>query len=71
VAPAPSVSAAFELILRTPDGKSRPVPLAADRVYVPLVDGRVAYFGPTSGMDNSAEPMIRDFIELDEVSFLT
>ena len=32
MAPAPSVSAAFELILRTPDGKSRPVPLAADRV---------------------------------------
>jgi phospholipid/cholesterol/gamma-HCH transport system ATP-binding protein len=41
----------------------------ADRVVF-LVDGRAAYFGPASGMDRSAEPMIRDFIELDEVSFL-
>jgi phospholipid/cholesterol/gamma-HCH transport system ATP-binding protein len=41
----------------------------ADRVVF-LVDGRVAYFGPTSGLDDSARPMIRDFIELDEVSFL-
>ena len=41
----------------------------ADRVVF-LVDGRVAYFGPTSGMDDSTEPMIRDFIELDEVAFL-
>ncbi len=41
----------------------------ADQVVF-LVDGRVAYFGPTSSMDESAEPMIRDFIELDEVSFL-
>ncbi len=41
----------------------------ADRVVF-LVDGRVAYFGPTSAMDESAEPMIRDFIKLDEISFL-
>ena len=41
----------------------------ADRVIF-LVDGRVVYFGPTRSMDDSAEPMIRDFIELDEVSFL-
>ncbi len=41
----------------------------ADRVVF-LVDGRVAYFGPTSGMDDSPEAMIGDFIELDEVSFL-
>ncbi len=41
----------------------------ADHVVF-LVDGRVAYFGPTKGMDDSPEPMIRDFIELDEVSFL-
>jgi phospholipid/cholesterol/gamma-HCH transport system ATP-binding protein len=41
----------------------------ADRVVF-LVDGRVAYFGPTSGLDQSGEPMIREFIELDEVSFL-
>jgi phospholipid/cholesterol/gamma-HCH transport system ATP-binding protein len=41
----------------------------ADRVVF-LVDGRVAYFGPTVGMDDSPEPMIREFIELDEVSFL-
>jgi phospholipid/cholesterol/gamma-HCH transport system ATP-binding protein len=41
----------------------------ADRVVF-LVNGRVAYFGPTRGMDDSAEPMIREFIELDEVSFM-
>jgi phospholipid/cholesterol/gamma-HCH transport system ATP-binding protein len=41
----------------------------ADRVVF-LVNGRVAYFGPTKGMDDSAEPMIREFIELDEVSFM-
>jgi len=41
----------------------------ADRVMF-LVDGRVAYFGPTSGLDDSPEPTIRDFIELDEVAFL-
>jgi phospholipid/cholesterol/gamma-HCH transport system ATP-binding protein len=40
----------------------------ADRVVF-LVNGRVAYFGPTAGMDDSPEPMIREFIELDEVRF--
>ncbi len=41
----------------------------ADRVVF-LLDGRVAFFGPMSQMDASPEPMIRDFIQLDEVSFL-
>jgi phospholipid/cholesterol/gamma-HCH transport system ATP-binding protein len=41
----------------------------ADRVVF-LVDGRVAFFGPTLGMDQSTEPIVRDFIQLDEVSFL-
>lgn len=41
----------------------------ADRVVF-LMNGRVAFFGPVSEMDASSEPMIRDFIELDEVSFL-
>jgi phospholipid/cholesterol/gamma-HCH transport system ATP-binding protein len=41
----------------------------ADRVVF-LVNGHVAYFGPTSSMGGSTEPMIREFIELDEVSFL-
>jgi phospholipid/cholesterol/gamma-HCH transport system ATP-binding protein len=40
----------------------------ADRVVF-LVNGRVGYFGPTAGMDDSPEPMIREFIELDEVRF--
>lgn len=30
--PAPSLSAVYELIIRTPDGKSRPVPLSNDRL---------------------------------------
>jgi len=41
----------------------------ADRVVF-LVDGRVAYFGPISQIDQAPEPIIRDFIRLDEVSFL-
>jgi phospholipid/cholesterol/gamma-HCH transport system ATP-binding protein len=41
----------------------------ADRVVF-LVDGRVAFFGTTQEMDQSTEPMVRDFIQLDEVSFL-
>jgi ABC-type transporter Mla maintaining outer membrane lipid asymmetry ATPase subunit MlaF len=41
----------------------------ADRVVF-LVDGRVAFFGPVSQLDSSPEPTIRDFIQLDEVSFL-
>jgi phospholipid/cholesterol/gamma-HCH transport system ATP-binding protein len=41
----------------------------ADRVVF-LVDSRVAFFGSVSEMDRSTEPMVRDFIQLDEVSFL-
>ena len=41
----------------------------ADRVVF-LVDGRVGFFGTTQEMDKSTEPMVREFIELDEVSFL-
>jgi phospholipid/cholesterol/gamma-HCH transport system ATP-binding protein len=42
----------------------------ADRVVF-LVDGRVVFFGPVREMDASPEPVIQDFIRLDEVSFLT
>ncbi len=41
----------------------------ADRVVF-LVDGKVAYFGPISQLDESPEPVIQDFIRLDEVSLL-
>ena len=41
----------------------------ADRVVF-LVDSRVAFFGSIIEMDQSTEPMVREFIELDEVSFL-
>jgi phospholipid/cholesterol/gamma-HCH transport system ATP-binding protein len=41
----------------------------ADRVVF-LVDSRVAFFGPISQLDAAAEPLIQDFIQLDEVSFL-
>lgn len=41
----------------------------ADRVVF-LVDGRVAYFGPIRELDESSEPVIQDFIRLDEVSLL-
>jgi phospholipid/cholesterol/gamma-HCH transport system ATP-binding protein len=41
----------------------------ADRVVF-LVDSRVAFFGPVSQLDAAAEPVIQDFIQLDEVSFL-
>lgn len=41
----------------------------ADRVVF-LKEGRVAYFGPISGLDESPEPLIREFVELDEVPFL-
>jgi len=41
----------------------------ADRVVF-LVDGRVAFFGPTPQMDACLEPVVQDFIHLDEVSFL-
>ncbi len=41
----------------------------ADRVVF-LVEGRVAFFGPMGEMAECAEPLVRDFIQLDEVSFL-
>jgi len=41
----------------------------ADRIVF-LVDGRVAFFGPPSELDSAAEPVVREFIQLDEVSFL-
>ena len=41
----------------------------ADRVVF-LVDGRVAFFGPVAELDSSPEPMVQDFIRLDEVSLL-
>ncbi|HLI34646.1 MAG TPA: ATP-binding cassette domain-containing protein [Terriglobia bacterium] len=41
----------------------------ADRVVF-LVEGRVAFFGPMSEMNESSEPVVRDFIQLDEVSLL-
>lgn len=40
----------------------------ADRIVF-LEDGRVVYFGPMSHMDESKVEVVRDFIELDEVSF--
>ncbi len=40
----------------------------ADRVVF-LVEGRVAFFGPIAELDSVPEPTIREFIELDEVSF--
>jgi len=41
----------------------------ADRIVF-LVDGRVAFFGPATQMDACPEPVVQDFIQLDEVSFL-
>jgi phospholipid/cholesterol/gamma-HCH transport system ATP-binding protein len=41
----------------------------ADRVVF-LVDGRVAFFGSIPEMDRSTVPMVQEFIQLDEVSFL-
>jgi ABC-type transporter Mla maintaining outer membrane lipid asymmetry ATPase subunit MlaF len=41
----------------------------ADRVVF-LVDGRVAYFGPMSELDESHEDVIQEFIRYDEVSLL-
>jgi phospholipid/cholesterol/gamma-HCH transport system ATP-binding protein len=41
----------------------------ADRVVF-LVDGRVAFFGTIPEMDQSPVPMVQEFIQLDEVSFL-
>jgi phospholipid/cholesterol/gamma-HCH transport system ATP-binding protein len=42
----------------------------ADHVVF-LVDGRVGFFGTTQEMDRSTEPMVREFIQFDEVSFLS
>jgi phospholipid/cholesterol/gamma-HCH transport system ATP-binding protein len=41
----------------------------ADRVVF-LVDGKVAFFGPMKQLDGSSEPVVQEFIQLDEVSFL-
>ncbi|HMD85533.1 MAG TPA: ATP-binding cassette domain-containing protein [Terriglobia bacterium] len=41
----------------------------ADRVVF-LVDGRAAFFGTIPEMDRSTVPMVQEFIQLDEVSFL-
>jgi phospholipid/cholesterol/gamma-HCH transport system ATP-binding protein len=41
-----------------------------DRVVF-LVDGRVAFWGTISEMDRSTVPMVQEFIQLDEVSFLS
>src|SRR5579885_2158729 len=41
----------------------------ADRVVF-LVEGKVAFFGPPSEMEQSSEPVVQDFIQLDEVSLL-
>jgi ABC-type transporter Mla maintaining outer membrane lipid asymmetry ATPase subunit MlaF len=35
-----------------------------------LVEGRVVFFGPMRELDASSEPVVQDFIRLDEVSFL-
>jgi phospholipid/cholesterol/gamma-HCH transport system ATP-binding protein len=42
----------------------------ADRVVF-LVEGRVGFFGPTQEMNQSPEPLVQEFIQLDEVSFLS
>jgi ABC-type transporter Mla maintaining outer membrane lipid asymmetry ATPase subunit MlaF len=41
----------------------------ADRIVF-LEGGRVAFFGTPAEMDASPDPLIREFMELDEVSFL-
>ncbi len=41
----------------------------ADRVVF-LEEGHVSFFGPASEMDASSDSLIRNFIELDEMSFL-
>jgi phospholipid/cholesterol/gamma-HCH transport system ATP-binding protein len=41
----------------------------ADRIVF-LVDGKVAFFGPPSEIDQAEEPIIQEFILLDEVSLL-
>lgn len=39
----------------------------ADRVVF-LAEGRVAYFGPTDGLEASQDPTIQEFLELDRIS---
>ncbi|MGH9405094.1 MAG: ABC transporter ATP-binding protein [Terriglobia bacterium] len=39
----------------------------ADRVVF-LADGRVAYFGPMREIDSCPDPLIKEFVELDEIS---
>ena len=41
-----------------------------DRVVF-LVDGRVGFFGTIPEMDRSTVPMVQEFIQLDEVSFIS
>ena len=41
----------------------------ADRVVF-LLDGRVAFFGPMVELGTSPEPLIQDFVRLDELSFI-
>jgi phospholipid/cholesterol/gamma-HCH transport system ATP-binding protein len=42
----------------------------ADRVVF-LVEGRVAFWGTIQEMDRSTVPMVQEFIQFDEVSFLS
>jgi len=42
----------------------------ADRVVF-LIDGQVGFFGTVAEMDRSPVPMVQEFIQLDEVSFLS
>lgn len=39
----------------------------ADRVVF-LAEGRAAFFGPMSAMDSCPDPLIREFVELDEIN---
>jgi ABC-type transporter Mla maintaining outer membrane lipid asymmetry ATPase subunit MlaF len=41
----------------------------ADRVVF-LIEGHVGYFGPMKDLDSSPEPLIQEFIQLDEISLL-
>jgi phospholipid/cholesterol/gamma-HCH transport system ATP-binding protein len=38
----------------------------ADRIIF-LHEGRVVFYGPDSDMDKSPEPIVREFLELDEL----
>ncbi|MGH9378953.1 MAG: organic solvent resistance ABC transporter ATP-binding protein, partial [Terriglobia bacterium] len=39
----------------------------ADRIVF-LAEGRVAFFGPMSELDSCPDPLIQEFIQLDELS---